>query len=133
MNGALCANEFGFRLRPGLAIKPAASLVCLIGARIGVQLCRWSHLCLKPRSCAAVNASRMRFEWDPNKSPANRRKHGISFEAAAACSMIQTTFLSRTGVRRRRGAVATLGLVRGVVVLMVAPTLTVDGGEESFE
>jgi uncharacterized DUF497 family protein len=25
----------------------------------------------------------MRFEWDPNKSRANRRKHGVSFETAS--------------------------------------------------
>ncbi|HBL30085.1 MAG TPA: hypothetical protein DD490_24885 [Acidobacteria bacterium] len=26
----------------------------------------------------------MRFEWDPKKAAANRRKHGISFEEAAS-------------------------------------------------
>lgn len=28
---------------------------------------------------------RLRFEWDPRKAAANRRKHGVSFEEAATC------------------------------------------------
>jgi hypothetical protein len=27
----------------------------------------------------------VRFEWDPKKARANRRKHGVSFEEAAEC------------------------------------------------
>ena len=27
----------------------------------------------------------MRFEWDPAKARANRRKHGVSFEEAVTC------------------------------------------------
>ena len=27
----------------------------------------------------------VRFEWDPKKAQANRRKHGVSFEEAAEC------------------------------------------------
>jgi uncharacterized DUF497 family protein len=27
----------------------------------------------------------MRFEWDPAKAAANKRKHGVSFEEAAGC------------------------------------------------
>lgn len=27
----------------------------------------------------------MLFEWDPAKAAANKRKHGVSFEEAAAC------------------------------------------------
>ena len=27
----------------------------------------------------------MRFEWDPSKAVANKRKHGVSFEEAAEC------------------------------------------------
>ena len=27
----------------------------------------------------------MRFEWDPAKAAANKRKHGVSFEEAAEC------------------------------------------------
>lgn len=27
----------------------------------------------------------MRFEWDPAKAAANRRKHGVSFEEAVEC------------------------------------------------
>jgi uncharacterized protein len=27
----------------------------------------------------------VRFEWDPSKAAANRRKHGVSFEEAADC------------------------------------------------
>ena len=28
---------------------------------------------------------RLRFEWDPRKAAANRRKHGVRFEEAATC------------------------------------------------
>lgn len=28
---------------------------------------------------------RLRFEWDPKKANANRRKHGVSFVEAATC------------------------------------------------
>ena len=27
----------------------------------------------------------MRFEWDPKKAQANKRKHGVTFEEAATC------------------------------------------------
>jgi uncharacterized protein len=27
----------------------------------------------------------VRFEWDPRKAAANRRKHGVTFEEAATC------------------------------------------------
>jgi uncharacterized DUF497 family protein len=27
----------------------------------------------------------MRFEWDPRKAQANKRKHGVTFEEAATC------------------------------------------------
>jgi uncharacterized DUF497 family protein len=27
----------------------------------------------------------MRFEWDPRKAAANKKKHGVSFEEAAEC------------------------------------------------
>jgi uncharacterized DUF497 family protein len=27
----------------------------------------------------------LRFEWDPRKAAANRRKHGVSFDEAATC------------------------------------------------
>lgn len=31
------------------------------------------------------NCLSLRFEWDPKKAAANRRKYGVSFEEAATC------------------------------------------------
>jgi uncharacterized protein len=72
----------------------------------------------------------MRFYWDPNKSRANLRKHGISFETASQVFddpnqlSIQDRF--EDGEERWQ----TTGLINGTTVLIVAHTVTSEDVEE---
>jgi uncharacterized DUF497 family protein len=72
----------------------------------------------------------MRFYWDPNKSRANLRKHGISFETASQVFddpnqlSIQDRF--EDGEERWQ----TTGLINGITVLIVAHTVTSEDVEE---
>lgn len=68
----------------------------------------------------------MRFSWDPAKAESNRRKHGVSFEEAA--QVFADAFRQTRQDRIEGGEYRwqTLGVVQGVVVLLVAHTITED-------
>jgi uncharacterized DUF497 family protein len=72
----------------------------------------------------------MRFHWDPNKSRANSRKHGISFETASQVfddpHQLSTQDRFEDGEERWQ----TMGLINGITVVIVAHTVTSDDVEE---
>jgi len=69
----------------------------------------------------------IRFEWDEPKNLSNQRKHGLSFEEAAQVfrDPMQVSFQDRIENGEERWQ--TLGLVRGVLLLMAAHTLREEG------
>jgi len=72
----------------------------------------------------------MRIDWDRNKSRANLRKHGLSFEIASLVfeDPNQLSIQDRFGGGEERWQ--TMGLVNGIAVLIVAHTVSDDDGEE---
>jgi uncharacterized protein len=73
----------------------------------------------------------MRFDWDPEKSRQNLRKHGVSFEMAEF--VFDDPFqVSKLDPCEHEVRWRTYGLVKGVVVLMVVHLIqeTDDGEEE---
>jgi len=69
----------------------------------------------------------IRFEWDEPKNLSNQRKHGLSFEEAAQVfrDPMQVSFQDRIENGEERWQ--TLGLVRGVLLLMAAYALREEG------
>ena len=74
----------------------------------------------------------MIFAWDENKNQVNRRKHGVSFEAAVR------TFEDPTAVSYVEQVVEgeerwhTIGLAGGIVLLLVVHTVEEEHGEEKI-
>jgi uncharacterized DUF497 family protein len=72
----------------------------------------------------------MEFRWDREKSRANLRKHGVSFETASLVFddpnhlSVQDRF--EDGEERWQ----TMGLVNGITILIVAHTINDGEGEE---
>jgi|SRR2546427_1789795 len=72
----------------------------------------------------------MRFIWDEYKNRRNRSKHNVSFETAVLvfddphAISIQDRFVQ--GEERWQ----TLGLIEGVIVMLVAHSVEVEGDEE---
>ena len=68
----------------------------------------------------------MRFEWHDDKSRANRRKHGVSFETAVRAfdDPLHRSLYDRVVDGEERWQ--TMGLVDGIVVLLVAHTFRGD-------
>lgn len=72
----------------------------------------------------------LRFEWDPLKAASNLAKHGIAFADARE---VFDDPLQRNHQDRHEGVEErwqTLGLVRGVLLLLVAHTWTEQDGDE---
>lgn len=70
------------------------------------------------------------FEWDPAKARANLAKHGVDFETAILVfddpfALVEHDVRSLDEERWR-----TMGLVRGVLLLLVAHTIRDDGDIE---
>ena len=72
----------------------------------------------------------MRFEWDEQKNRRNLTRHGISFETAALVfdDPLQLSVQDRTENGEVRWK--TTGAVNGVVLLVVAHTVTDEGEGE---
>ena len=72
----------------------------------------------------------MFFSWDDAKNQSNQRKHGVSFETAKHV-FDDPLHLSRQD-RVEGGEIRwqTLGMIEGVVLLLVAHTVTDDHGSE---
>ena len=74
----------------------------------------------------------MLFVWDEGKNRINRRKHGVSFEAAIRVfdDPHAVSFVERiTGGEERWH---TVGLVGGITTLLVVHTVGEQDGEETF-
>ncbi len=72
----------------------------------------------------------MRFEWDEVKSAANRAKHGVGFETAALVFDDPLHISAPDRVEGGEVRWRTVGAMDGVVLLVVAHTLTQVDGEE---
>lgn len=74
--------------------------------------------------------SDIRFEWDPVKAKANRRKHGVSFEAATRVfdDPLLVSIQDRIEGGERRWQ--TIGAVGGFILLLVAHTWRDEDGTE---
>ncbi|MGI4829815.1 MAG: BrnT family toxin [Janthinobacterium lividum] len=73
----------------------------------------------------------IRFEWDEAKNIANQGKHGLSFEEAAQVfrDPYQVSLQDRIEDREERWQ--TFGMVRGVLLVMVAHTVREEDGTET--
>jgi uncharacterized DUF497 family protein len=72
----------------------------------------------------------VRFEWDERKNRRNRRKHGVSFEAARLVFDDPRAVSLLDGVVEGEERWQTLGMARGIVILTVAHTWREEGTEE---
>lgn len=72
----------------------------------------------------------MQFTWDDRKNRANQRKHGISFETAIL--VFDDPYQISTQEREVEGELRwqTIGVVKGIQILLVAHTVSVSGDEE---
>lgn len=62
----------------------------------------------------------LHFEWDPAKSRANKRKHGISFDIARHVFDDPDALLDHSRIEGGERRWQTLGMVDGVLLLLVA-------------
>jgi uncharacterized DUF497 family protein len=74
----------------------------------------------------------MIFAWDDNKNRINRRKHGVSFEAAARVfdDPRAVSYVERVVEGQERWH--TIGLAGGITVLLVVHTVEEENGEEKI-
>ena len=69
----------------------------------------------------------IRFEWDKAKSLSNQRKHALSFEEAAEVFRDPLQVSIQDRVENGEGRWQTFGMVRGVLLVMVAHTVREEG------
>ena len=72
----------------------------------------------------------MIFAWDDNKNRINRRKHGVSFEAAGRVFEDPRAVSYVEPVVEGRERWHTIGLAGGITVLLVVHTVEEENGEE---
>lgn len=72
----------------------------------------------------------MRFEWDEEKNRSNLAKHKVSFETAISVFDDQFALSIQDRVVNGEERWQTSGLIDGVILLIVAHTLTDDDGDE---
>lgn len=65
----------------------------------------------------------VRFEWDPDKAAANRRKHGIGFDLASRVFADPLALSEQDRIEGGEVRWRTVGLVEGWLVLVVAHTV----------
>jgi len=71
----------------------------------------------------------IRFEWDEAKNLSNRRKHGVSFEEASRVFLDALHFSVLERVEHGEERWRTFGIVKDLMVLVVAHTLRELHGE----
>lgn len=69
----------------------------------------------------------IRFEWDEAKNLSNQRKHGLSFEEAAQVFRDPLHVSIQDRIENGEKRWQTFGMVRGVLLLMVAHTIREEG------
>ncbi len=67
---------------------------------------------------------KLRFEWDPAKAASNLRKHGVSFETAVRVFFDPHALMELDRIDDGEERWRTIGVVDGVVMLLVAHTVT---------
>jgi len=72
----------------------------------------------------------MIIEWDENKNKSNQVKHSVSFETAQLVFSDPKQLSTQDRVEGGEERWQTLGLVSGIVVLLVAHTLSEANGDE---
>ncbi len=72
----------------------------------------------------------MQFTWDERKNRANQRKHGITFETAIL--VFDDPYQIATQEREVEGELRwqTIGMVKGIQILLVAHTVSESSDEE---
>ena len=75
-------------------------------------------------------AEGIRFEWDPHKAEANRRKHGIDFALAARVFFDRHSKTIFEGDEHGEARWRTIGEIGGIAVVVVSHTLRT---EREFE
>jgi uncharacterized DUF497 family protein len=68
----------------------------------------------------------LRFEWDPEKAQSNKRKHGVSFESAAAVFGDPYAMSEQDRIEGGEYRWRTIGLAAGIAILVVAHTIRPD-------
>jgi uncharacterized DUF497 family protein len=71
----------------------------------------------------------IRFEWDEAKNRSNWRKHGVTFEEASQVFRDPLHLSVQDRIEEGEQRWQTFGLVGGLVILMVAHTITEEDGE----
>lgn len=74
----------------------------------------------------------LRFEWDPVKARANTRKHGVSFEIARHVFDDPDALADHDRIEGGERRWQTLGMVDGVLLLLVAHTVELEGADETI-
>lgn len=74
----------------------------------------------------------MKFAWDENKNQINQSKHQVSFETAQHVFDDPLHVSRQERVENGEQRWQTIGMVYGVVVLLVAHTVTESDGEETI-
>jgi len=74
----------------------------------------------------------MLFAWDEKKSRVNRRKHGVSFEAAVRVFEDSTAVSYVERVTSGEVRWHTIGSAGGIVILLVVHTVEEHNGEEEI-
>ncbi|MEI7842830.1 MAG: BrnT family toxin [Gallionellaceae bacterium] len=72
----------------------------------------------------------IKFEWDEDKNLRNQLKHGVSFDLAQHVFDDPFAFLSQDRHENGEERWQTIGIVGGIVVLLVAHTVTMADGTE---
>jgi uncharacterized DUF497 family protein len=70
--------------------------------------------------------TQQRFTWDPTKAEANRAKHGVSFEEAMLVFRDPLHLTRQDRIEDGEIRYQTIGQIYGVIVLLVAHTVTED-------
>lgn len=65
-----------------------------------------------------------RFEWDPTKAASNLRKHGVSFDTAVRAFADPHALVEQDRIENGEERWQTIGVVEGVVMLLVAHTVS---------
>lgn len=74
----------------------------------------------------------IRFEWDPVKARANKRKHRVSFEIAQRVFDDPYAFADRDRIEGGERRWQTLGMVDEVLLLLVAHTVELEGTDHEI-
>lgn len=72
---------------------------------------------------------KLRFIWDENKNLSNQRKHGIEFEDAISVFADPLHIMRQDRIENGEHRWQTVGTAYGVMLLLVAHTITEEGPE----